>query len=104
MQVPTAPELDAMLVELREAKATLKAATERAKELGDKVKLTLLERVQAANINDPLTNTEYKDMAGTLVTLKAQDSWRLDVERLKTEHPEVYAAYAVKSTTLVLRV
>jgi len=32
-----------------------------------------------------------------------QTSWRLDTAKLKTGHPEVYAAYARQSTTWVLR-
>lgn len=88
-----APELGAYLAPILErwrvAKAEADAAVERADALSREVKDACL----AAKIG----TTTLTDSTGQPVArYEIRTPWRLDTKRLKSEHPEVYAAYAVQ--------
>ena len=103
MDVPTSLPLDSLVSAYRAAADVAKAANEQADELKARLKLALQEAAQAADPNDPLLETGYRTGDGVKVSLKVQESWRVNVNKLKAAHPEVYAAYAERSSTTVLR-
>lgn len=79
------------------AKAEEAAAKERAEALGREVKDACL----AAGIpNTTLTDTSGRPVA----RFEKRTPWRLDTKRLKSEHPEVYAAYAAQGSETRLEI
>lgn len=84
--------LGPILERWRIAKLEADSAAERAEALGREIK----DACTAAG----LSTTTLTDTAGRPVARYEQTTgWRLATTRLKTEHPEVYAAYATQSTT-----
>lgn len=91
-----APQLSAYLAPILErwriAKLEADAASERADALAREVK----DACTAAG----LPTTTLADTAGRPVArYESTSGWRLETTKLKTEHPEVYAAYAKPTTT-----
>ena len=90
-----------LLAAHRYAAEQAKAATEHAKLASDALKTALLDAAMAADPSDPLTDTEVI-IGEAKVTLSQQTQWRFDSTRCKAEYPEVYAAFAKQTSTLVL--
>jgi hypothetical protein len=90
-----APELGAYLAPILErwriAKLEADAATERAEALGREVKDACL----ASGFVGTLTDSSGQPAA----RVETSTAWRLNTNALKSEHPEVYAAYARQSTS-----
>lgn len=95
-----APSLQAYLAPILErwrvAKTEADAAAERADSLAREIKDVCAE----AGL---LSGTKLLDAAGQpAATYAVTSSWRLDTKRLKSDHPEVYAAYAAQSAAVKL--
>jgi hypothetical protein len=100
--VSTTPALAELVSAYREARDTAKAAADRRDALSATLKQAMLDQALAENPADPLTDTEL--IAGELKAhLVQQVSWRLNTDALKAQLPEVYAAFAKQSATLVLK-
>lgn len=101
MIVSTTPELAGLLAAYRDARDAAKAATDRRDELTAVLKQAMMAQAQAQDPTDPLTDTEL--IVGELkATLRQQTTMRLDTAKLKAAYPEVYAAFAKQTSSLVL--
>lgn len=100
--VPT-QQIASLLAAFRDADAIAKEATRRADEIKDQLKVAMMDAAQAVDPDDSLKNIAV-GVGDVKATLKWVESWRMDTPRLKSEHPEIYAAYAKKSGALQLRV
>ena len=101
MLVNPTPQLSELLATYRFARDKAAEATAYADQAKDALKTAMLAQAQHENPADPLTDTELI-VGETKATLRQQVSWRLDSTRLKSEYPEVYAAFAKQTSTLVL--
>lgn len=95
-----APQLQEYLAPILErwrvAKAEADAATERAEALAREVKDACISAQLPGG-------TKLLDTAGQpAATYSVTTSWRLNTTKLKTDHPEVYAAYAAQTTATKL--
>lgn len=101
MIVSTTPELAGLLAAYRDARDSAKAAVDRRDELAATLKQAMMAQAQAQDPADPLTDTEL--IVGELkATLRQQVTMRLDSTKLKATYPEVYAAFAKPTSSLVL--
>lgn len=91
-----APELGAYLAPILERWRVAKAEADEAVERAD----ALSREVKDACLAAKLGTTTLTDSTGQPVARYEETTgWRLATTKLKTEHPEVYAAYATQSTT-----
>lgn len=81
-------EADALLIDLERARATVKKAEEREKEIENKLKAIMGDAEIAFGID-----------GRPAITWKTTTSNRIDTDRLKKEKPDIYTAYCKQSTT-----
>lgn len=85
-----------------QAKAAVKAAKEEQDSLGAALKAHV-EELRVAQGYDPDTKVVLEGN-GVLVRVQPVTSWRMDTPRLKSEQPQIYAAYAKQSVASKLEV
>lgn len=96
----SAPDLAALVDAYAQADADVKAAEDRRKDLRDQLLLAWAE----GQGDHPGEITTSMHGARATVSVGRVESWRVNTAALKAEHPEVYAAYARKSTSTRLTV
>lgn len=96
---PTETDVE-LLAAYVEAERITKEATARFDALKAQLKTRLADSPEALLGDAPNVALQ---VGAVRASLRYQESWRLDTARIKREQPELYAAYAKQSGSLVLR-